>query len=264
MLRHEYGRKQDEDPFMKILRTALLGSLLLAPGLASADFIGFAAGVGMWQESPSGTFRKTGDPIDVSLENDLFWGDESQTYFYATLEHPVPLLPNIRLSKINMDHGGSGTLTRSITINGQTFNVSENVTSDASIEQLDMTLYWELLDNVVSLDVGLNAKQLKLDYTVTGSSSGTTSDSFDEIIPMVYGLVGVSPMPGLLISGEMSYVTYSGTTVSDFMAKVAYTTSFFLGVEAGYRQQKFILDDVAGSNSDITFSGPFAGVYLKF
>ncbi len=249
---------------MKILRAAMITGALLLPGMASADFISFAAGAGIWQETPSGTFRKTGDPTDVSLENDLFWGQETQNYFFATLEHPVPLLPNIRLMKTGMTHGGSGTLTRTIVINGQTYNVSENVTSDASIDQLDMTLYWELLDNVVSLDVGLNAKQVKLDYTVTGSTSGTTSDTFDEIIPMIYGMVGASPIPDLLLSAEMSYVTYSGSTVSDFTAKVSYTTAFFVGFEAGYRSQKFEFDDVAGTNANIDFKGPFAGVYVKF
>ncbi len=250
---------------MKKLRTTVfLSSLLLAPGLASADFIGFSAGAGIWQDTPSGTFRKTGDPTDVSLTDDLFWEKENQNYFYATLEHPVPLLPNIRIMKTNLDHGGSGTLTRNITINGQTYTVSENVTSDASLDQTDITLYWELLDNVVSLDVGLNAKLLDLSYTVTGSSSGTTSDSISETIPMLYGLVGASPIPDLLLSAQLSYVTYSGTTVSDLTAKISYTTSFFLGLEAGYRAQKYQLDDVGGVTSNIEFKGPFAGLYVKF
>ncbi len=249
---------------MNILRAAMLTGALLLPGLASADFISIAAGGGIWQDTPSGTFRKTGDPTDVSLTDDLFWGKENQNYFFATLEHPVPILPNVRLMKTKLDHGGSGTLTRNIVINGQTYTVSENITSDASIDQLDMTLYWEILDNVVSLDLGLNAKQVKLDYTVTGSTSGTTSDSFNQTIPMIYGMVGASPLPDLLIAVEGSYVTYSGTTVSDFTAKVSYTTSFFVGFEAGYRSQKFQLDDVAGTTTNIDFKGPFAGLYVKF
>ncbi len=245
---------------MKTLRIALLATALVAPGLASADFIGFAVGGGVWNETPSGTFRKTGDPADLSLTDDLFWGKENQSYFFATLEHPVPILPNIRIMKTNMDHGGTGTTT--FTFNGKTY--SNTITTDASIDQLDLTLYWELLDNVVSLDFGLNAKQLKLDYTFKDSTGNSDSDSINQTIPMVYGLVGASPLPDLLISAEMSYVTYSGTTVSDFTARVAYTTSYFLGVEAGYRAQKFQLDDVAGTTSNIEFKGPFAGLYLKF
>ena len=249
---------------MKILRIALLATALLAPGMASADFIGFAAGAGVWKETPSGTFRKTSDNIDIRLENDLFWKEENQSYFYATLEHPVPLLPNLRLMKTNIDHNGSGTLTRSITVNGTTYTASERVTDNASFDQTDITLYWELLDNVVSLDLGLNAKLLDLSYTVTGSSTGTTSDSISATIPMLYGLVGASPLPGMLVSVEGTYVTYSGTTVSDFTAKIAYTTAFHLGFEAGYRSQKYQLDDVASVVGDIRFKGPFAGVYLKF
>jgi len=247
-----------------LITTAFLGSLLLTPGLASADFIGFSVGAGIWKDSPTGYFRKTSDNINVDIENDLYWGDENQNYFFATLEHPIPILPNIRLSKVNVEHSGAGTLTRSITINGTTYSASEDVTSSASFDQTDITLYWEILDNVVSLDLGLNAKLLDLSYTATGSLSGTTSDSASATIPMVYGLVGASPMPGLLLSAEMAYVTYSGTTVSDFTAKVAYTSAFLLGVEAGYRSQVYTLDDVAGITADIKFSGPFAGLYLKF
>ena len=81
---------------------------------------------------------------------------------------------------------------------------------------------------------------------------------------MLYALVGASPWPDLIISGELNYISYSGNTLSDMTAKVAYTTSFLVGVEAGYRKQTITLDDVDNSNADITFDGLFVGAYLKF
>ena len=59
-------------------------------------------------------------------------------------------------------------------------------------------------------------------------------------------------------------MSVSGSTISDFSAKIAYTTDFFLGIEAGYRTQKIELDDVDDTTADLTFKGPFIGAYLKF
>ena len=81
---------------------------------------------------------------------------------------------------------------------------------------------------------------------------------------MLYLMAGVSPWEGLFIGAEGSMVKYSGSTISDISAKISYTTSFFLGVEAGYRKQVYTLDDLDDAYADMEFSGPFLGAYLKF
>ena len=160
------------------------------------------------------------------------------------------------LTKI--DQSGNGNT--SFEFDGQTY--SGNVSNDFSIEALDLLLYYEVMDNVVSLDLGLNIRNLKVDYTINNGT--TTTDSMDETVPMLYVLVGGSPIPDLIISGELSYIAYSGSSISDFTAKVAYTTSFFVGFEAGYRKQKYEFDDVSETDANLDFDGVFAGAYLKF
>ena len=81
---------------------------------------------------------------------------------------------------------------------------------------------------------------------------------------MLYVLVGTSPWPELIISGELSYMAFDGSSVSDFTAKVAYTTNFFVGFEAGYRVQSFEFDDISDTDANLDFDGVFAGAYLKF
>ncbi|HHJ35459.1 MAG TPA: TIGR04219 family outer membrane beta-barrel protein, partial [Gammaproteobacteria bacterium] len=138
-----------------------------------------------------------------------------------------------------------------------------NVSNDFSIESTDLVLYYEILDNIVSLDIGLDIRNLKVDYNI--SSTGiTTKDSVEQVIPMAYALVGGSPWPGLIISGEISYIGYSGNSISDITAKVAYTTDYFIGFEAGYRRQQYKLDDISNTNANLTFDGVFAGAYVKF
>lgn len=237
----------------------LLCALALAtPFTAVADTLSFSAGAGAWNTSPSGDFKKTTDPAAVDVKENLFWDDKTQGYAFMTLEHPVPILPNARLMYTSIEQSGSGNT--SFVFDGDVY--TGNVSNDFSIDALDLILYYEVLDNVVSLDLGLNVRNLKIDYTINDSSN--TTDSMDETVPMLYVLVGGSPIPDMIISGELSYVAYSGSSISDFTAKIAYTTNFFVGFEAGYRQQKYEFDDVSETDAKLDFDGIFAGAYLKF
>lgn len=250
------------------LSIALLAGLsLLATSFnAQADFVGLQVGGGGWKHSPTGDLRyKSGtDTTSMDLETDLKMTTETQGYYYVTLEHPVPLLPNVRLMGTTLENSGKGQLTKDIVFNGVTYTANENVTSTLNLNQTDLTLYWELLDNVVSLDFGFNFKNLDGEAVLIGDNIGTNSGTFSVTIPMLYLMAGVSPWEGIFIGAEGSVVKYSGSTLSDFTAKVSYTTDFFLGVEAGYRKQVYKLDDVDGSYADMQFSGPFLGAYLKF
>ncbi len=245
---------------MKIKQLFCLAALTV-PFTAHADTLSISAGAGMWNAAPSGSFQKKGDPTDVNVKDELFWGSESQGYLFATLEHPVPIIPNVKIMATKIDQSGNGNA--SFTFDG--VNYTGNVNNDFSIQTVDLIGYYEILDNVVSLDIGLNIRSLKVDYTINSTTTNTTtSDSMSQTIPMLYALVGGSPIPDLLISGELSYIAYSGSTISDFTAKVAYTTDFFVGFEAGYRKQQYTFDDVSSTDADLSFDGVFAGAYLKF
>mgnify|MGYP001825734181 CR=1 FL=1 len=228
--------------------------------MANADTLSLTVGGGIWNETPDGTYFKTDDPTPIDVKNDLYWDTESQGYFFATLEHPVPIIPNARLSYTRLEHPGSGDA--SFVYDGVTYNGF--IENKIDIEMLDLLLYYEVLDNVVSVDLGLNIRKLDVDYMLQEAVAGRTTDSASETVPMLYGLVGFSPLPDLIISGEISFVSYDGSTLSDFTAKIAYTTNFLVGIEAGYRSQTFELDDLDDTNTDLTFDGPFVGAYLKF
>ena len=231
---------------------------LATPLTANADFLSISAGGGAWNTDTSGSIKKITDPAAVDVNNNLFWKSETQGYAFITLEHFVPIIPNARLMMTSLDQSGTGNT--SFEFDGKPF--LGDVSNKFSIDTLDLLLYYEVLDNVVSLDLGLNIRNLKIDYTINDTSN--TTDSLDETVPMLYVLVGGSPWPDLIISGELSYIAYSGSSISDFTAKVAYTTNFFVGFEAGYRQQKYEFDDVSDTDAKLDFDGVFAGAYLKF
>ena len=240
----------------------IAGSLLAAmPVMATADVISFTIGGGVWNETPEGNIIQPSNaptPV-VDVKNNLFWTEESQGYLFATLEHPVPILPNVRLTYTSLDHAGSGTT--SFDFDGVTY--SGNVANDFTIEQTDLLLYYEVLDNVVSLDLGLNVRLLDISFTINDGTNNT-SESVSAPVPMIYGMVGASPWPGVLLSAEANYMTLSGSTVSDFNAKISYTTDFFVGFEAGYRTETIELEDVDNTDANLDFKGPFIGAYVKF
>jgi outer membrane protein len=227
---------------------------------AQADTLSFTAGAGIWNTSPSGDIREETDTVPVDVKDDLVWDDESQGYVFAILEHPVPILPNVKLVATSIDQSGNNK-NADFVYDGKQFK--GNVTNDFSLETIDLIGYYEVLDNIVSLDIGLNVRNLSIDYQIITTPFGNSfKDSIDETIPMLYAMIGASPLPDLIISGELSYISYSGSSISDFTARVAYTTDFFIGVEAGYRKQRYKFDE--DTVADISFDGLFAGAYLKF
>ena len=246
---------------MNFNKLAICCVIAAVPGLAAADTLSFAIGGGVWNETPEGSIIKPSNAPTpaVDVKNSLFWDEESQGYIFATLEHPVPIVPNVRLMYTSLDHSGNGDAD--FTFEGTPY--SGNVANEFTIDQTDLLLYWEVLDNVVSLDLGLNVRLLDISFKINDGTS-TTNNSVSAPVPMVYGLIGGSPWPGLILSAEANYMTLSGSTISDFTAKIAYTTNFFVGFEAGYRTQTIELDDVDDTNANLDFKGPFIGAYLKF
>ena len=257
--------KTEYSIFTRLNFKQILLSLTLAiPFSASADILSVTVGGGVWNETPDGNYQKVGDPA-VSVTDNLFWKKESQGYIFAILEHPVPMLPNIKVAHTKIKHDGNGDAPI-FTFNGTNF--SGKVINDVSIESTDLYAYYEILDNVVSLDLGLDIRNLKIAYDIEAKlgpiTTGSESDSVSATFPMLYAMVGATPWPDLIISGELSYIAYSGNKISDFTAKIAYTMENFIGLELGYRKQSYKLDDVSDTDADLSFDGIFAGAYLKF
>jgi outer membrane protein len=246
----------------KSVQVALVSTLFGISSFASASTLSISAGGGIWQPTPSGSVKKLSDPVAVDVDQDLYWSKESQSYFYVTLEHPIPILPNFRLMRTNIDQSGSGPT--SFTFNGQTF--TGTVTNSASVKQTDLVMYYEVLDDMLmlNLDLGLDIKRLEVNYDISDSFGDSSSDSSSATLPLLYGMFGVTPLDGLYLGIEGSYISYSGNTVSDFFAKVSYTTKWYVGVEAGYRAQSADLEDLNDTTGKLDFKGPYAGINVTF
>jgi len=161
------------------------------------------------------------------------------------LEHPIPLVPNIRF-----DYTPKTTFSGSDGVGGS---------NDVDFTQLDMTLYYEILDNVVDLDIGVSGKYL------SGHVTGVNNQSFDEIIPLGYLRAAFTPpLTGLSFDGNIKYVEYEGDSLLDARVKATWEVMIGLGVQAGYRYESMDIDDRFDMNTDTSFQGPFVGVQYEF
>ena len=245
------------------MKKLLLGAAvaLLPISSMAATVFGFQAGVGNWTHSLSGDFAASAADVNnaADLKNDLQLGKKTQGYSYFLVEHPVPLIPNLKYVNTKLSSSGSGTADSSFSYQGTTYNTTTDLTTSLTLDQTDTILYYEILDNdLISFDLGLNAKM------IDGSASvNSTPTSFSGTIPMLYGAVEIGLPAGFALAAEMSTIGAAGNEITDTTAKVTYTTDFNLGVEAGVRTMSIKID-VDSVEASMKFSGMFIGAFLKF
>ena len=208
----------------------LLPLLFLLPFGAHADTLGFVVGAGSWGQSASGTLAAP------PVASTTFTDGASSTFTWFAIEHPIPLVPNFKYVSLPVTaSNGSGD---SLTLN-----------------QTDMIFYWEVLDNWISVDVGLNLKTI--DGSITASS---VTQGFKPIIPMGYvkGAVEI-PATNVTVGAELS--TLGGFT--DTNLYVSYESSIGVGVELGQRTQTFSVN-IADVTSDLNMGGTYMAVFYHF
>ena len=226
-----------------------------------ADTIGGDVTLGFFNHDPDGEASYLGTFAHL---NDTFGFSEKQDLFLkAYLEHPLLLLPNVKLGYTTLSHKGNSN------VNDFTWgNINDyrgSVDSRLSLDFTDVTLYYELLDNLAEVDGGLTFRYITGDM---GVHSSDVSDGvvFTTWIPMLYGKVRFNmPVTNLSLQIEANAISYWDITTYDYELSARYTVLMGLGLEAGYKALHLNSDElVDGFNADISFSGPYAAVIWDF
>ncbi len=246
-----------------MLKQSILAVSLLAgtASMAQADTIlGIYAGAGIWQSDISGDVQDGTTEIDT--EDDIGLDDNTNNYFYAALEHPIPLLPNIKLQHTKLSLDGDNALSRTIDFGGSQFSLNENVSAEADLTHTDATFYYEILDNWVSLDVGISVRLFD-GFVEIQSTNESAREDLDVPIPLLYAKVRFDlPLTGLSLDAEAQGIGFSGNNLIDATVRIAYESTIGLGLEAGYRSMRLKIDeDIEG---DIDLGGVFAGINFHF
>lgn len=250
-----------------LFKTAFISLLLYIP--VNADVIGGEIAVGVYSHTPKGyaSYDIYGMESQTSIENTLHWEESQDLFFKAYLEHPLPVIPNVKLEYNDLSHQGSGPVSAFTW--GNITDFTGDISNKLNMHAFDVTLYYELVDNWASLDTGLTLRHVYGDITVVTGNTFISQEEkidYDTWIPMLYmkGRFEV-PTTDLTFQSEFNAITYGGATMYDALFTLRYTAGMGLGIEGGYRL--IHLEDnelAAGLALDVDFNGPYAAVVWDF
>jgi len=257
-----------------LIRRACATLLLLAssiPSIALADSIfGIHAGASLWNPDVSGSVGQRTNAFDLSGEFSDSSADSST--LYVAVEHFVPLIPNAMLKRTPISWTGSsdsasGTLGGIIPLQGE-------IDAEIDLDMADSTLYYQLLDNWVSFDVGLTARTLDgfvaaQEVTVNNITANSDRINVDATIPMLYGHARFDlPFTGLAAGIRGNLIGFQGNNLSDLEAylhlEVDLVPLLDFGIVGGLRRLSLDIEDLDDWNSDATIEGAFVGVTAHF
>ena len=233
---------------LKHVRAVLMALGLSALSVAAhADFIGLYAGV-------DGIYNHT------SMNDNQAGDDKFNAVYNLAFEHPVPFLPNVKLRY--SDFSNSETSGNAL------YSLNQTV----GVQTLDALGYYEILDNIVSVDAGLGVKRVNTKDAVrftTGNAAAVIKSNYDETIPALYlSAGGKLPFTGFSAKAEVMAGQNSDADFSDMNAEVKYNfiqnIALDLGVKFGYRAMTINFDDSNSSFDKIEAKGPYVGLEAHF
>jgi outer membrane protein len=228
-------------------------------GAVNADFVGLNIGASYWTPDLKGSFTSTTAGSNrVDLNSDLGYKDHSSTSLNISLEHPIPLLPNVRYSGSDLNVSSSSP-NSSFSFNGITYNGAINSTLDLSHN--DIVLYYELLDNWINVDLGLDLK--KFDGKV--SINNDPGIKVDETIPMLYLAARFDlPLTGFYVGANIQQLSIGDNSSEDSTLMVGYESKVGLGIEGGIKTFTIDLDDANNLNTKLEYDGLYLNGYFHF
>jgi outer membrane protein len=265
----EYDFLKRKITMKKILAAAVVAASL--PQAASAlPLVDIYAGGYYWDQKVSGDAGSINSQVD--LEDDLNLDADGQNVLFFAFEHPVPVLPNIKIKMSDMEADGNGRLTQELNFGGETYSATDDVATDLDLTHTDYTLYWGLPVPLVTLDFGLTFRQFDGSMEVVSSTTSASSD-LDVTVPMAYFKAGIDiPMTGLSLGGDLNYLKYENSGITDFDVNITYVLPVIpvldVGITAGYRSFDLEIDpdDFGGDDDDLsaeaTVAGPYVGLTL--
>lgn len=244
-------------------KTAIAAILAaMTPMAAQADLL-FTVGAkaSIWNAEPSGQLDKgvsvEKDGLNLESKN----GQQLSVYF----EHPLPVIPNIRLKQTNLEIKGDGSFKKEFL--GKQFDGS--VKSNLDLSHKDLTLVWGLPLPIPFIDInfGLTARQFDGEVSAVGSVAGVQETAkpidLNFVMPLLYGEVQIGTPFGIYGHADVNYIGYGDNKLQDISAGIGYDLPIpvvDLGLEAGYRAINLKTDkDLADIDTDVEIKGAYFG-----
>lgn len=228
---------------MKSIQLPLFIAALGLSSFAQADFIGLKGDVSYWNLDGKAN-------IDKKHLSDQDIDSDSTVQASVAFEHPIPIIPNVKLKYTKLDT--------------ETESSIDLAKTEINLDHTDLIFYYEILDNVVKADVGVGAT--KLNGTVKQFAQ---SVDVDEYAPIIYAEAGAKlPFTGLSAKAEATYTNVNDVKITDAQAELQYdfiqSIAVDLGLKAGYRILNIELDDLDNRDMKFEFKGPYVGLNAHF
>lgn len=242
---------------MKKIVLSTTVALMMATSANAFMGINAEVGAGLWAPSLSGTAQigsvAQTDFESKNMDDKSFSGNN---YIYADFSHFVPIIPNVRVEKLDYTINNSGS------------------TNSVDMKQTDIIAYWGVplvglaTAGVLNINFGIDVKNLKGTIDTDNASPKT----FDEMLPLGYLNARVSiPFAPINLEATTKMISYDGSSISDSEAKVSVKLPIPLPlidfkVDLGYRAQNVTISDklVGGLKADVDAKGMFFGMSAKF
>ncbi|MFZ8788003.1 TIGR04219 family outer membrane beta-barrel protein [Thermocrinis sp.] len=267
---------------MKKVTLLGLGSIFLLAGSSKAvPLIDFEVSIGAIQQKPGGyvSYKAGSDADKIDVKNDARLGDETKPWAKFKLEHPIPVIPNIKLAYMPMKFDGSGRLKREIRWGDYRYQADADFNLSVKLDRVDTTLYYNLpfikTASAGKLDVefGLNVRTIMFDGKLSGTTTGgqrvTESKSITLPIPMGHLAAEIRPINQVSLVGEINYIGYGKNTYHDYIAGLRLNPHGLLRtplkpfVEVGYRYEKLKIDE-QDVKTDLKVKGLYGLVGVRF
>ena len=247
-----------------ILATALSCAcpLIFTSAANAVPLIDVKFATGTWSVSANGDVGST----DTSIE-ELGLDDDNAIFYSIAFEHPVPVIPNVRLKRTNLTLDGTGTLEEDFILDGEVFSAESAITSNIDLSHTDLTLYYGLPEFFLDVDFGLTLRQYQGEFSATTELEQEVVD-IDAIIPMVFADVRFDlPLTGLYLGAEANVLSVGDSSLSDYNARIGYSTDVIpfladLDIEVGYREMSLTAED--DFDADVKIDGAYAQIMLAF
>lgn len=245
----------------KSILAASLSTVLAIPSLASADTIlGIYAGVGQWKAGLGGELGDQGDPTSI---DELGFEDDDGTMIWAKLEHPIPLVPNVMLKHTSLSTNSSATFEEPRNLGGSE-DFTGTVTTELDLSHTDATLYYEILDNWVTLDLGITVRKFAGHFNVNEGEANQELNDIDFTVPMAYGSAQFDlPLTGFHAGINLNALSIGDFSVTDTNIYAGYLGGpipmLDIGFNVGYRDLSVKFED----DEEIYVDAGFDGVYFE-
>jgi len=258
---------------LTLVRNAGMAFLLVSStvSVSVADSIfGVYVGASVWDPDVGGSVGQNTNAFDLSGEFEDSSADSSTVY--VAVEHPVPVLPNIRVSRTPISWTGSADDATGIL--GGFIPLEGEIDAEIDLDMSDLTLYYQVLDNFVGLDIGVTARLLDgfveaTDVTVNSLTADVDRIDIDVVIPMLYASARFDlPFSGLAVGVRGNAIAFEGSSLTDLEAFVHIEFDLLpfvdFGIQGGFRRLTLDIDDIDDFNSDVTIDGAFVGLTGHF